>query len=376
MKITPREEERGRVQVPSKIPDIQYYMSPEDELVFDLPCIQSCIYYVLKTEFQLPVDQIFEPFLRDITFSFQENETGSIREIGFLNSIIHDQLFKRHYILGKGSKTFREVESLLDQGKILVIQAYAPRLPFHKDFSGFDAPFDEQEYQRNYQTQHTFVALAHDAENLYYVEIPYEMNPVQFVPHPENETVGVILKSDLLPAFELFLNYTYLTMDQNQTPDMFEALQAAIGQTVANFDLPRKLEDGCITYTGREAITRVGNHLCNPQFNLKERLQPSGQTAGEYLLLRFRAIARRRSLLYRGFVKYRNRLPEPLSERIIQRLNAIQANWNTIILNIRKMCIKYEFKSDASFQKVVTDLTTWENLLIDELKTLKPLIKS
>jgi hypothetical protein len=362
--------------VPLKIPDIQYYMSPEDELVFDLPCIQSCIYYVLKTEFRLPVDQIFEPFLRDITFILQESETGSIREIGFLNSVIHDQLFERHYILGKGSKTFGEVESLLDQGKIVVIQAYAPRLPFHKDFGGVDAPFDEQEYQRNYQTQHTFVALAHDADNLYYVEIPYEMNPVQFAPHPENDTVGVVPKADLQPAFELFLNYTYLTMDQNQAPDMFGALQTAIDQTVANFDLPRKLEEGCATYTGREAIARVKSHLCNPQFNLKERLQPSGQTVGECLLLRFRAVARRRSLLYRGFVKYRSRLPEPLGDSIIQRLNAIQANWNTIILNIRKMCIKYEFKSDASFQKVVADLIAWENLLIDELKDLKPHIKS
>jgi hypothetical protein len=357
--------------MPLKIPDIQYYMAPEDEIVLDLPCIQSCIYYLLKTEFQLPMDQMIEPFLRDTTISLRENETGDIHEIGFTNSVIPDLLFQRQYILGKGSKTFAEVLALLDQGKTVIIQAYAQRLPFHKDFAGFDAPFDEQEYQRNYQAQHTFVALAHDAENLYYVEIPYEMNPVQYVPYPENDTVGVVTKRELEPAFDLFLNYTYITMDPHQIPDMYKALLIAIDQTVDNFDRFREENGGKNTYFGREAMERIKKHLCNPQFNLRNRVPSSGATMGEYLLLHFRGIARRRSLLQRGMVKYRERMPGAPADTVIQRLNAIQAHWNTIILNIRKMCIKYEFKSDASFQKVVTELAAWENQLIDELKTLQ-----
>ena len=200
------------------LPSIQYYIPHEGEdLVSNLNCFQSCIYYILKTERNFKDDDLLEIFLGDLTFGIVENSAGMIIDICFLDGAINQHGFKIHYTLGKGVEVLPKVEALLDQGKTVIIQTYMQRVPFFMNFIGLDHELDEEHYRKNYHSYHTFLALGYDRDNLYYVE-PVR-NSKRYIPYEGNKTIGVIQKKELFPAFNAFFNYTYLTFHETKAPE-------------------------------------------------------------------------------------------------------------------------------------------------------------
>ena len=213
--------------------------------------------------------------------------------------------------------------------------------------------------------------MGHDPDNLYFVDLPTNINPERFIPHPDNDTVGVIPKKDLKNAIDAFFNYTYLDIRPGEAPDLFGEIQSVITKSIANFHLPTRHENGVTVYSGREAMERLKSQLQNRQLDLKKRGNRYGIPIGELLLWKFRAIAGRRNLLHRAFVRYRQRFPEGGADHIIELLGLVLKGWNTMLIEFRKICIQARYEPTAKFLQTVTDVAACENQIIAGLKMLQ-----
>ena len=368
------------VQAGQELPGILYYRFQEgDDLVSDLTCFQACLYYLLKTEGKERNQDIFEIFLRDINFGVEETGAGTIHDFYFLDRSIHEYGFERHYVLGKGTRVLSEVEALLDRGKAVIMQTYIHRVPFFKDFFGFDYALDEDYYRNNYHLHHTFLVVGHDAENLFYVEAPYNRNPERYIPHEANPTIGVIHKQELVPAFEAFLNYTYADIDAEKMANMFEVLATVIVQSIQNYRLSgstynnnkqNQTSNSVIQYYGREAIARTINHLTSEHFDFLQKIPQYGITLGDLLIWKLQDINNRRRLLAKAFAKYRQSFDGGDTERVIELLAGITRSWQISIANFIKMRVKKKYVMDDSFREVLSGIPGLEDELIHQLQGL------
>jgi len=160
------------------------------------------LYFVLKKkvkDFQNYYNILFNGFV----FYIIQNEDGTIYNIDCTTYPIREDIFSIKTYSNKGMQAMVEVESFLNKGEIVIIDTLKFRVPFNKDFIS-------KEYICELEPSvmgHTFVAIAHDKDNLYYVEMPSEINEKNYIPYSENKSVGIINKKELLPAFEVYANF-------------------------------------------------------------------------------------------------------------------------------------------------------------------------
>lgn len=373
MKETENEKANGiqSVMSPPELPDIPYYRFQEgDDLVSDLTCFQACLYYLLKTERNKGMDDIFEIFLRDITFGVVETAASAISDFCFLDTSIHEYGFQKHYILGKGMEALSRVEALLDLGKAVIIQTYIHRVPFFKDFFGFDYELDEEYYQNNYQMHHTFLAVGHDADHLYYVEAPFNRSPERFTPYEGNPTIGVISKQEMYPAFDAFFNYTYLEIDEREMANMFEVVAKVIAQSIQNYHQPSLHSGDIIKYYGQEAIARTISHLTGDSFDFLQKIPQYGITLGDLLIWKLQDINNRRRLLAKAFTKYRQFFDSGDIDGVIQLLTKITQVWQISIANYIKMRVKKKYVIDNSLREILSGIPGLEEEMIHKLRGL------
>jgi hypothetical protein len=359
-------------QYSPELPGIPYYRFQEgDDLVSDLTCFQACLYYLLKTERNKGMDDIFEIFLRDITFGVVATPAGAISDFCFLDTSIHECGFQKHYVLGKGAQALSKVEELLDLGKAVIIQTYIHRVPFFKDFFGFDYELDEEYYQKNYQMHHVFLAVGHDADHLYYVEAPFNRSPERFTPYEGNPTIGVISKQEMGPAFEAFFNYTYLEIDERKMADMFEAVASVINQSIQNYHQPRSTSGQLTNFYGQEAIVRTIRHLTSDSFDFLQKIPQYGITLGDLLIWKLQDVNNRRRLLAKAFVKYRQLFESGDAEGVTQLLSTITQAWQVSIANFIKMRVKKKYAMDDGLRELLSGIPGLEEELINKLRGLR-----
>ncbi len=355
-----------------KLPSIQYYGSLEDEdLVTNLTCFQACLYYLLKTELNCDDDDICEIFLRDTTFGIEETAAGLINEICFLDTSINEFGFKKHYILGQGVKVLSKVEALLDQGKTVIIQTYMMRVPFFNNFKGFDYPFDEEYYQANYQWQHTFLIVGHDQDHLYYVEGPFNREPERYIPYAGNNTIGVITKQELIPAFNAYFNYSYVTIDKEQISDLFHVVKTVISKTITNYRHP-SFESGKYTYYyGKEGLARMIDHFRSDSFDFLQLIPQYSITLGDLLIWKTQFISNRRMMLAKALTKYVSHFDSSDIKPMIELLKKSVKIWRTIQINLIKMRVKKVYKFSSDMDELFVKALILEDEIIDGLQKIK-----
>jgi hypothetical protein len=355
-----------------ELPSIRYYGSLEDEdLITNLTCFQACLYYLLKTELNCDDDAIGEVFIRDLTFGIELTTAGLIHEICFLDTSINEFGFKNHYILGQGVKTLAEVEALLDQGKAVVIQTYMMRVPFFKDFKGFDYPLDEEYYKANYQWQHTFLAIAHDQDRLYYVEGPFNWNPEHYIPYPGNKTIGIIEKQQLIPAFNAYFNYSYLDIDMERMSDMFPVVQMVIDKTIANYSYPDQKSDKYTYYYGKAALNWMNAYFHSDSFDFLQWIPQHSIPLCDLLIWKTQFISNRRMMLAKAFTKHISHFNPSQVNPLIELLKGNVKMWRTIQINLIKMKVKKECKISYDLAELFNDVSRTEDEIIDGLQKLE-----
>ena len=354
------------------LPMIRYYGSLEDEdLITNLTCFQACLYYLLKTELKCDDDDIVEIFLRDLTFGIEVTPAGLINEICFQDTTLNECGFKKHYLLGKGLETFAEIEALLNEGKAVVVQTCMQRVPFFKDFKSFDYPLDEEYYKANYQWQHTFLVIGHDREYVYYVEGPYNLNKERYIPYPGNPTIGVIEKAQLLPAFDAFLNYTYLDIDMGQMKEMFDVVKTVTGKSIAGYLHPPRQTEKYTYYYGKEAMDRLFGHMCSDSFDINQYIPQHSITLGELLIWKTQFVSNRRMMLAKAFSKHLSRFDIDNINPKIEMLKRSTRMWRTVQANMIKMQVKKTSRIGSDFDQLLGELAALEGEIIEELKTIK-----
>ena len=108
-----------------------------------------------------------------------------------------------------------ELEDLLDSGETPVVHTYHPRLPFNNGYISLDDISVKPE-----ESWHFFLMVGHDKENFYYVDSPNFMNMQNYEHHPENRSVGVLKKSTLLKAFEVFAHFIVMEINMKALLDI------------------------------------------------------------------------------------------------------------------------------------------------------------
>lgn len=355
-----------------ELPSIKYYGSLEDEdLITNLTCFQACLYYLLKTELNCDDEALSEVFLRDLTFGIEVTAAGLIHEICFLDTSINEFGFTNHYILGQGVKTLAELEALLDRGKAVIIQTYMMRVPFFKDFKGFDYPLDEEYYKANYRWQHTFLAIAHDRDRLYYVEGPFNWHPEHYIPYEGNKTIGVIDKQQLIPAFNAYFNYNYVDIKMEQMSDMFQVVQTAIAKTITNYSHPPLKSDKFTYYYGKEAVDRMIAHFRSDSFDFLQSIPQHSITLGDLLIWKTQFISNRRMMLAKGLTKHISHFNPSQANPLIKLLKENVKIWRTIQINFIKMKMKKDYKISCDLAELFNVASRTEDEIIDGLQKIE-----
>lgn len=355
------------------LPSIQYFelVGDNDQLITYLNCIQSCIYNIFKTERNCRDEDLYEIFLGELTFGLIEDAAGSVYDITFLDGTVHQLGFKMHYILGKGIEVLPKVEALLEQGKAVIIQTYMQRVPYFINFVGFDCEFDEEYYRQNYQLNHTFVVLGHVRDHLYYLDTPYVHHKERYIPYPNNKTIGVLQKQELIPAFSAFFNYTFLTFDEEQPPDRMDIVKTIAAKSFQNYHRESYDSDGKIYFYGKRALDRLNHHFQNGTMSLSQRIKQYNMNLDQLLIWKFQFVMNRRYILARAMEKYAGRLDSSNIDGLIELLNKSVKSWRVLISTIKKMKARKETKFGTDIRELFGQISIVEDEIIDELKILE-----
>jgi hypothetical protein len=359
-------------QAKLNLPSIQYFelVGDDDQLITYLNCIQSCVYNIFKTERNCPDEDLYEIFLGELTFGLIEDTAGSVYDIAFLDGTIHPLGFKMHYTLGKGIEVLPKVEALLDQGKAVIVQTYMQRVPYFINFVGFDYKFDEAYYRQNYQLNHTFVVLGYDQDHLYYLDTPYVHHKERYIPYQNNKTIGVLQKRELIPAFNAFFNYTFLTFDEAQPLDRIDIVKTVAAKSFQNYHLQSGDSDGKLYFYGKAALNRLNHHFQKGTMSFDQPINQYHIKLDQLLIWKFQFVMNRRYILARTLEKYTGRLNSSDIGGLIELLNNSIKSWRILISKMKKMQARKETKFGTEIQELFGKISVLEDKIIDRLKAL------
>ena len=358
------------------LPSVQYYhlIGDNDQLITYLNCFQSCIYNVYKTEQKIRDEDLIEIFLGDTAFGVIEAGDGSIYDIVFMDGAINKLGFTFFYTLGQGMEVLPAVEALLEQGKAVIIQTYMQRVPFFINFIGFDYPLDEEHYRQNFRLYHTFLVVGYDREHLYYVESPYVLNKEHYLPYENNQSIGVISKKELIPAFNTFFNYTYLKFDEKQPPDMFDNMKLDIVKSVmaksfSNYH-QKVAENGkknC--FCGKAAMDRLHWHFQNGTMDLQQTIAQFNIKLDQLLIWKFQFIMNRRYILARALEKYRGDFASGDAGALVDLLNSNVKAWRILISKLKRIQARKE-TSYQGLDEISGKISLLEGQIVDKMGKL------
>ena len=228
---------------------IEYFYSNDgtpDQVARFLDCSAQMIYFTLKKKVKNYQDYL-ELLLQDIVFYVIQNPNGSIYDINLLPYPFRGDIFSVDYVESQGYQAMGEIEKLLDKGEQVVLGTCARRVPFHKDFDGFDSPY------LPIKKGHTFLVVAHNDTDLYYVEIPSVLNAAYFVQYPKNKSIGIIKKTDLKAAFEVFADFGTISINQANL-HQGSNLKALFQISLDNYAKGALYQDGLKVSYGQNAL--------------------------------------------------------------------------------------------------------------------------
>jgi len=325
-----------------------------------LDCNTRMLYFILKKKvknFQNYIHILFNGFV----FYIIQNEDGTIYNIDCTTYPIREDIFILNTYKSKGIQAMEEIENLLDKGELVIIDAFKSRLPFHKDFISKEYICELEPLMMG----HTFLAIAHDKDNLYYVEMIGEINRKNHIPYSGNKSVGIINKKDLLPAFEVYAYFGVIDIDylnlgkKSQLKEDIEKISFEYNTQEITY------QDGRNIFYGINAIDLLID-LCK-----KEELDLNGiRNLKELISWKFWLTAVRRKLLKHVLETYSERCNIEIKDELIVLLGDLHTEWRHIQSVIDGRVKENYFILGSEYIPYFESLKGNELMLIDKLNRL------
>lgn len=320
-------------------------------------------------------------FLTDITPYVITTREDSIKLITFRDLTLNTELYKTEVYNGEWDKGILELESLLNAGEIIFLQAEVYKLPFHIEYSG-EAFF----------SHHRFPVIGHDSEYFYYVEPPWELND-KYVPHQDNDTVGMIKKNELRDILGSQLYFIRTIVKNNGKYDERKWFRNMLERTVGTYEYKfntikeighnhftkdfiidfhekRVLCDGEEwSYDfGKSAIEKLIEIICVKKTPLNNLFNPCPK---ENLLFWYKIIMGRilgkRFVLSNAMKEYSKLTNTTIPDKFSSAIDSSIKTWEIIIAIIMKKVMTKNYQIDSMLEKRILSLREIEKNLIYEI---------
>jgi hypothetical protein len=229
-----------------------------DEFIGLLDCFQTPLYFILKQKVE-GIHKPYEIFLQDTTFDLSHKLDGSRINLDLSDYPSYPDVFDIKRIDGKGMETLKEIQSLLDQGEIVIYNTFLSRVPSYAYYISKDCPFNPKEDMYG----HVLVALAMKDEMLYYLEAPGMLNKSNFTPFNGSTTIGMTPVRELKEAMDCYLSYYKVKVKNYRFTDEYqeEKLINTIKKITANFYKGSSIEQERKYYYNNEALATVIQYM-------------------------------------------------------------------------------------------------------------------
>ncbi|RCX17250.1 phosphopantetheine binding protein [Anaerobacterium chartisolvens] len=348
--------------------DAEYYFCRDgsfDEFTQLLDC-NSLMYYFYLKRYVKDYAKYVGILMQDISVNVSLNPDGSLCNIWCDNFDEVDELFKAEVVNGKGYESMADIERLLEQGKIVVIKTYTKKLPFNKDFISLD--FEVTDLQEEIEkSNHTFIAVAHDDEMLYYIEVPAVLND-RFIPYGKNKSVGVIKKTDLKPAFDLDLIFASVDIDTEKLARGID-IKDLLRKSISNYFKPCYYNNGFKVYCGFEAMEMLkqifeSEGLClDHKHSYYKYIDVKG-----FLDWKLWAVLARKMLLKEMLEQYRDIYPEFSRQNLNDDLSELVEEWKRFRMKVIYRYFKGDFIAGKIYLKHINKIIAMERNVVKKLE--------
>ena len=353
---------------------LTYYVKENgesDEIVNLLgSCFDENLFLVMKNKLGNIKDP-FPFFLNDITLGLRLTSEEKITRGGIftgwinINSdlfSVNTQVIRHDY-----KKAFSVLEGLLDSGEVVMVTTVCEELPFKKRYG--------DSYNPNYdEHNHIFIIIWHDKEYFYYVEKPYDLHPLNFVPYKENRGVGIARKEDFIKAFGILLVCRTIDFYENDLQKVNSRIIPTIQEMIKKYNNEQVNfgEDGFKYYYGRNAIKKIID-ICNKEyFYINEGLWESPEYIGTLTFEKqfewnVDLIVNRRTILSKVIANLQQDA-NGLTVNLLNTINSGIQSWVKTRNIITKRFFSGRYLLDASIGKYFENVLNIEDELFECLK--------
>ena len=339
--------------------ELEYYYlknGETDEFVRKLDCTQKTLYFIFKKRCKNYYDYK-SLFILNFTFYAMLNDDNSLYNFDSIAYPVNEDIFKLNIFHNKGYAAMAQIEQLLDKGEQVIIVTHMVRVPFFDRFQGFDEPTGDEGRPNPLEdgtaefSIHTFLAVAHEGENLYYVEMPTIINQQNFVPYEGNKSVGVIKKKDLDAAFRVFVSFCTVDINLDNLQDK-DYLREALGLSMQYYRdgevYPCKYK---ILYE-EEAIDFLISICDGKTIYLDSSENMRTESFYQFILWKIFAIAGSRGILAEMLRDYKRTCNTEVRTELIEILDRAYAVWDDAV----KLAAKKHQEKDCVVGKEYSDL--------------------
>ena len=364
------------IQPVSELPDVaerrltaEYYFRKDgqwDQFVAILDCAQAPLYFILKQKTN--INNPSELFLKSIDFHLCQNSDGAIANIDFRERPIGDGVFKTTKYTGTGTVALSQIEVLLDQGEMVLIQTYPDRLPFFNGFAGLNAAYTRTEAL---QTGHVFLAVWHDRDFLYYLDDPLTVNQKNFVPYELNKSIGMIRKDEIIHAFNLYVNYATIAINEAGFPNTQTALamiKEIMENAITGYGKKTEERDGMIISYQKEALAKLVELCGQGRLSLKQKVDKLDL----YGLMnwKFAEIWNRRTILHHCLLKFAPDLNRIYINNLLKLLDTVIKTWHETFYLMDDRYHQQKYLLDPDDQRYFIKLADLEEELVHGLERI------
>lgn len=301
-----REEQAAFIEIPKALAFSYQYKNDGrfDDVLEKLSCWEKGIYYSLKLKYDFSIATPYCLFINESSLFISLDEEGELAELGVMLAHANGDIIEIKKHEKQSENPLNLLESLLKQGEPVILETVVEKLKFLKFYR---PDFNIQAFQPG----HVFLAVHHDSDYLYYVEDEFNLNLENHLRYPNNRTIGMVPKRDLIEAFAYYLNCYTVVLKEDNIFKIKERVPELIRQTVWNYEhMESERVEGIEKHYGRVALVKLITLCESGRFQLDRTVPSFGVSLFHVLELRLLNIYMRRQLLYSGLKEYFDGLDE------------------------------------------------------------------
>jgi len=345
-----------------------FYPYKNDNLVIDLYCSQASKFYALNIKTDFKYAESFDMFVSDIIICIVLNEHKKIDDITITTSADYENyvrnFFSTDFTEQTGHEALKCIEQLLDAGEPVIVCTCTDRLPFYKYFKspGFMSK------KITLAELHSFLIIGHSGEYIYYVEAPFNHNEKYYESIPGNPTIGRIRKSDLLPAFELYVYFAAMQVRAMDELDPFKCLTIALSNAVHNF-YPKESSKNRIFGIDALEFLRCAFQDCD-FLKIDNGISIINISEIDFFRWKVRDFVRCRKILLFSLIKYKHKWDGKKVDMLCGLLEYDINNWMIMIALMIKISVRSDNKNRIQLLDRLNENIALEQNIIESISGL------